>query len=109
MVESLGVPVLATGACQSSETRPYRRALGSHALRGRQQPVALFEHFAAHPLREAREASRPHFERGVSLREAGDLLGAIEAFRLSLATHPEDPAGRWMLHEAAAALRETPR
>lgn len=104
---TLGVPVLATEACQSAAPRPYRRALGSHALRGRQQPVALFEHFAAHPLREAREAARPHFEHGVSLREAGDLLGAIGAFRSSLAAHPEDPAARWLLHDAAAALQKT--
>lgn len=105
---ALGVPVLATAACQSEEPRLHRRALGSFPLRGRKQPVELFEHFGCHPLREAREAARPYFEVGVSRREAGDLLGAIGAFRESLAHHPEDPAARWLLHDAAAALQTKP-
>jgi class 3 adenylate cyclase len=102
----LGVPVLATADCQPADDRTYRRFLGAYPIRGRRQPANLYEHFGAHPNRDEREAARDNFEEGVRLFAQKDLLGAVGAFRASLAQHPEDPVARWLLREVATELQK---
>ena len=103
---TLGVNVLSTADCQPEGPRQYRRHLGAFPIRGRQQPVDLYEHFGASSVRDERLATLEWFEAAVAHRAKGDWLDAIGALRNSLASHAKDPVARWMLSDTATALQE---
>ncbi|HOG64639.1 MAG TPA: hypothetical protein PLD82_04290, partial [Spirochaetota bacterium] len=79
-----------------------RRFLGRAHVKGRAEPLAVFELLdAAWPaeIRAARLAAAPHIERAIIARASGDLSEARRRLEEAERCSPKDPAIRRILEE----------
>lgn len=76
------------------------RHLGRVTVKGRQQPLSLYERFDADPedLRTRKLATRREFEKGVDLYYRGNTGRARDCFQAILTAGPDDPACRSYLN-----------
>jgi two-component system sensor histidine kinase ChiS len=77
------------------DPRAYRyRRLDRVVVEGRKKPVSIYELFQTDSPEDVRwkQKTRPHFEKAVSLFQAGQLAEAQALFRAILKAHPDDRA-----------------
>ncbi len=99
--------MLVSGHTRDRLTRPgtyAMRPIDVVVVRGKTQPVVLFEVFERDPeaMRAAKQATRADLEKGVEALVAGDVQTARRHFEASLALFPGDAAGINLLKSCAA-------
>ena len=106
---TLSIDVLATEGCQPDEQqRPYARCLGNFSIRGRNQPVAMYEQ-CIQLCRDTDETRKSELFDRVECRNRGEWLDAIEPLRLYLKARPDDKVAQWLLTDTADALKSDRR
>jgi two-component system sensor histidine kinase ChiS len=82
------------------------RGLGRVRVRGRQEPVGIYEVFAGDPpaLFAQKQATRAAFEEALRLYRAGAFGPAQAGFQAVLAAAPDDSAARWYVARTATYL-----
>lgn len=86
------------------------RRLGAFALRGREQPVGVYEALTADPppTQQAKRETRPTFDAAVDLRERGLWLEAAAAFDTVVHVNPADRTARWLATDCRERSAQRP-
>lgn len=110
LTKTYGTPIVLSAFTAAALDRSVElRELDTVVVKGKTEPVAIFEALAALPedTRALRRRSLPHFQAGLSALRAGRWHEATVHFAECLAVDSDDRAARLHLHTAQSELGQT--
>lgn len=110
LCERYGVGVITTEAalskCEAANSQSHR-CLGNVTVKGKAEPVRVFEVFAGDTEDSVRlkQRTKQDFERAVATLADGDALGSLVLLQAVTQQNPHDLAARFLMVQAAELLR----